>query len=411
MARRIIPLVVIFFFASVAWIILGGSTEYRTRSQDSKLKRQVGQLWGTVQRQEAPRAFYRTNVIKELETIENSETVIRRIKETSDHNVTLDSSNMVVDLQLKHRRKGLLWYSTYRVEFSGLYLLKNNTGEEAEFHFAYYFPSKDGLYDDFAIKMDGARISEFSPDSGKVDIEMNMKPGEFRSIEITYGSQGMDEWWYAFGSGVSQIKNLDFTMTTDFDEIDFPENSIAPTDKVKEGKGWKLSWKYDNLISGIQIGMDMPDKLNPGPFASRVSFFAPVSLFLFFFLVFIITTVKGIRIHPMNYFFVAAAFFSFHLLVAYLADHIDIYAAFGISSAVSIFLVVSYMRLVTGIRFALVETGIAQFVYLVLFSYAFFLEGITGLSITIACIITLFVVMQLTGRVDWDKQFERQKSG
>jgi len=61
---------------------------------------------------------------------------------------------------------------------------------------------------------------------------------------------------------------------------------------------------------------------------------------------------RGIDLHPMNYFFLAAAFFSFHLLLAYLVDHLSIHKAFAIAAAVSIFLVVSYLRLVVGIRFA-----------------------------------------------------------
>jgi hypothetical protein len=41
----------------------------------------------------------------------------------------------------------------------------------------------------------------------------------------------------------------------------------------------------------------------------------------------------------------------------------------------------------------------------VLFSYAFFWRGFTGLSITIIAIITLFVVMQATGRIRWSERF------
>jgi hypothetical protein len=40
-------------------------------------------------------------------------------------------------------------------------------------------------------------------------------------------------------------------------------------------------------------------------------------------------------------------------------------------------------------------------VYLVGFSYAFFLDGFTGLAITIGAIVTLFIVMQMTARIDW----------
>ena len=72
---------------------------------------------------------------------------------------------------------------------------------------------------------------------------------------------------------------------------------------------------------------------------------------------------------------------------------------------VSIFLVVSYLRLVVGMWFALFEAGAMQLVYLVGFSYAFFLEGMTGLAITIGAILTLFLVMQWTGRVKWAEVF------
>jgi len=79
--------------------------------------------------------------------------------------------------------------------------------------------------------------------------------------------------------------------------------------------------------------------------------------------------------------------------------------AFAICSAVSVFLVVSYLRLVVGMRFATREAAIAQFIYLVAFSYAFFLKGFTGLAITIGSIVTLFVVMQATGRIRWKEKF------
>jgi hypothetical protein len=78
---------------------------------------------------------------------------------------------------------------------------------------------------------------------------------------------------------------------------------------------------------------------------------------------------------------------------------------FAIASAVSVFLVISYLRLVVGMHFASREAAVAQFVYLVMFSYAFFLKGFTGLAITIGSIVTLFVAMQFTGRIRWADKF------
>jgi inner membrane protein involved in colicin E2 resistance len=151
--------------------------------------------------------------------------------------------------------------------------------------------------------------------------------------------------------------------------------------------------------------MVIPYPLQPGPLAERITFWAPIALLFYFFVMLLITTLRGIDLHPVNYFFLAAAFFAFHLLLAYLVDRIALEAAFAICSIVSMFLTVSYLRLVVGLRFAAVESGLAQFVYLVLFSYALFNEGWSGLTITIGAIVTLFVAMQLTGRIRWSERF------
>ena len=111
---------------------------------------------------------------------------------------------------------------------------------------------------------------------------------------------------------------------------------------------------------------------------------------------------RGQSLHPVNYFFLAAAFFAFHLLLAYLVDHVNVHASLrDRGRGASVFLVVSYLRLVGGCASPCCEAGVAQVVFLVLFSYAFFFEGYTGLTVTVGAVITLFVLMQLTGRVDW----------
>ncbi|MGB3340620.1 MAG: inner membrane CreD family protein [bacterium] len=409
MKKNIAALIFIFICTSIAWMILGGITTARTHDQDMKLKAAVGQLWGTVQMQYAPYIYYQTKKSTTVKTVRGSETIEETKVETFDHPVTLEGSDIDVDFKLEHRKKGLLWYSIYGITFHGSYTVSNHTGQPRLFYFEYAFPTMDGIYDNFSLSIDGNKVREFKPVAGRIVEAVNIEPDQVKKVTITYGSQGMDEWWYIFGSGVSHIRNFKLTMTTDFDKIDFSENSVSPTQKVKLDKGWQLSWQYDDLISGIQVSLAMPQKVNPGPFVSKVTFFAPISLFLFFFLIFIITALKDVKVHPMNFFFVASAYFSFHLLLAYLADHSDIHISLLISSGVSIFLVISYMRLVAGTKFAFLETGISQFVYLVLFSYTFFLTGYTGLAITVLCIITLFIVMQLTAKIDWEQQFSKKK--
>ena len=410
MVKNIIAIIFIFACAAVAWFILGATIFQRTYMSDGVAQEKVESLWGTPQRQSPPTALYKKIEPKTVETIENNK-VIKRIEQTETPTpLPLESSKIDVSIDLEHRQKGLLWYSTYKVTFSGLYTFKNTSDKEEAIAFTLNFPAAQAVYDDLVFTVDDAQIALTNEKNSAVGTA-KIGAGKTAALKVGYRSQGLERWQYNFGENVTQVRDFSLDMKTNFKDIDFPDNAISPTKKEEVNGGWKLTWAYKNMLSGYQIAMVMPEKLQPGPLAGRISFFAPVSLFFFFFLLFIVTTLRGIELHPMNYFFLAAAFFAFHLLLAYLVDHISIHLAFAISSMVSVFLVISYLRLVIGMRFATTEAALAQFIYLVAFSYAFFLKGFTGLAITIGSIITLFVVMQMTGKIRWKDKFAGVPNG
>jgi inner membrane protein involved in colicin E2 resistance len=410
MSKKLAAIVFIFICTAFAWFILGATILQRTNTQNNSLRSAVGQLWGTVQVQKAPSVFYETISQTKTKRVESGKTFSEIQTQTITNYVPLKSSQIDVSLFLQHRKKGLLWYPTYAVDFSAHYVLANDTPEPHDMFINFTFPAAGAVYDNFRFTVGGKELQNIETSSGSIKQLIKLSPGQRETVDIAYKSQGMDEWWYEFGENVSQVRDFLLSMKTDFKKIDFPQNSISPTSQTRSGNGWELKWQYSNLLTGVKIGMVMPNKLNPGPWVSKVTFSAPISLFLFFFLLFIFTTLRKIEIHPMNYFFLAASFFSFHLLLAYLVDHISIHTAFFISSAVSILLVVTYMRLVVRTRLALLEIGVTQLVYQVFFSYTFFFEGFTGLVITILCILTLFVVMQMTGKVNWGEVFQKKKT-
>ena len=409
MLKRIVAIAFIFLCASAAWMVLGATVFSRTYDSDQILEGQVTSLWGAPQSQSPPAATSERLVPKTTETLENGKKKTITEKVSVVETLPLESSRVDVSLGLEHRQKGLLWYSTYKVGFDGTYVFRNAT-EQEKVTFNLKFPAERAIYDDLVFTVNGAPVG-LTNEKNSATGTANVKPGETATLRVAYRSQGLNDWRYNFGGDVAQVRDFRMRMTTDFKDIDFPENTLSPSEKRETGDGWELEWNYKNLVSGFQIGMAMPEKLQPGPLAGRISFFAPVSLFFFFFLLFIITTMRGIELHPMNYFFLAAAFFAFHLLLAYMVDHVSIHAAFAASSVVSIFLVVSYLRLVLGLRFASGEAAFAQFIYLVMFSYAFFFKGFTGLAVTIGSILTLFVVMQITGRVRWAEKFSAKSEG
>jgi inner membrane protein involved in colicin E2 resistance len=396
MLKRLIAIAFIFCSASLAWMILGATLVQRTGASDESQREKLTAQWGSAQSQMAPAVNARVAV----DTYNNDKKRVERGYENVA--VPVRRSRVAVDLHLEQRRDGLLWYNLYDVVFAAHYRIRNDAdSRQLSVHFP--LPASDGTYSDFTCSIGGRRV----PDATALDqgyVGFDLPPGRETSIDIGYASRGMGTWTYRFGNDVESVRDFALTMRTDFDAIDFPPQTLLPVAEQRLRKGWRLQWHYGTIMTGNGIGMAFPYPLQPGPLAQRITFWAPVALFFYFFVMLVITTLRKVDLHPVNYFFLAAAFFSFHLLFAYLVDRIPIEVAFAICSALTLFLTISYLRLVVGLKFAAVESGLAQLIYLVLFSYALFNEGWSGLTITIGAILTLFVVMQLTGRIRWSER-------
>ena len=412
--QRMLAILFIFCCSTFGWFVLGTSVVVRTGESDQALKAEVISLWGGPHVQLAPEAWIvetqqRTESVKE--TGPDGESTVRQVtrRVAKRHNVALESSRIEVKLELDHRQKGLLWYDLYAVEFSGRYLLRAPDGHEGQLHVRFDFPAQESIYDGFTFLVADQEGAAGDLQSGAEVLVEGIGAGQQIPVEITYRSRGLDTWTYMFQpEGVSQVRDFELRLTADTSGVDFPPGSLSPTVNDTEVDGATMTWQFDNLVTGKTIGVDLPKRLNPGPLTSRVTFFAPISLLFFLTVMVILGIIQGRNLHPMHYFFLSAAFFAFHLLLAYLVDHVNIHAAFIIATIVSMALVISYLRVVGGTHFAWAQAGLAQLIYLVLFNYAFFFQGFTGLTVTVGAVITLFVMMQLTASVDWDQVFGAQ---
>lgn len=386
MARSLFPIGFIFVCTAFAWMLLGSTLVQRTNDSDTAQTQDLASQWGGPQVQAAPR-------------VTGWEGTPRGGRVAT---IPIQSSRIAVDLALEQRRKGLLWYNLYDVHFSAHYGLRNTTRTR---HLVLHFslPSTSATYANFLVTVAGHPIDQAA--SNEYWAAFDLAPGAQTQLDVTYQSRGVGSWTYRFGNGVNAVNDFDLSMTTNFEAIDFPSQTLLPVAERRTGNGWQLDWRYATLLTGNGIGMAFPSPLQPGPLAQRLTFWAPVALLFYFFVMLVVTKLRGIDLHPLNYFFLACAFFAFHLLFAYLVDRIAVEAAFAICSLVSMFLTISYLRLVVGWRFAAVESGLAQLIYLVLFSFALFNEGWSGLTITVGAIVTLFVMMQLTGRIRWGERF------
>ncbi|MBN2308744.1 MAG: inner membrane CreD family protein [Candidatus Hydrogenedentes bacterium] len=388
-AKRLAAIVLVFVAACAGWWGLGLSTARRSTEFHGRLGDAVEKLWGTPLVQSAP------SVTVE---IPGSDRVRPLMPVKNDVQVALNAD---------YRKKGLIWYPTYTCSFTGSYTIANTEEVAQKMRIHFDFPAGEGTYDAFAATIDGAPLNAAIDTQAGLGEIVELGPGESAVFDVSYATRGIGEWQYRMDPGVGRVQNLNLVVTTDFCDVDYPAGCLSPMAVEDTSDGMVLTWSATDLITRENIGVIVPERLNPGPLTSRITFFAPVCLVFFFVLVATINILYKVNIHPMHYLFVAAGFFAFHLLLAYMAGHVPIHAAFAISAVVSVGLVTSYLSGALRGQFPWKVAAAGQVFFLVLFSYSFFLEGFTGLTVAIGSVVTLAVLMRVTAHIDWNEVFAR----
>jgi Inner membrane protein CreD len=381
---RLIAIAVIFILTTTAWWILGVTLGFRTNTYSLRTSGEVNGLWGPSLQQAHPRAHY-NDASGELSLLPIS-------------------SKVTAELAYDPRKRGLQSHRTYDVVFNGDFSFANPTQVTQLLKIELPLPGDSIRLESFQFEITGGTAAATSapvPKAGLMTASVEVAPGKSVRLVTGYRARGMNDWRYIFPDA-SRIQNFELVMHTNFPEIDFPHDTGSPSQALVEtgDDRWTVVWQYPDVISARSIGMSMPSVLNPGPVAMQIAFWAPLSLAVFFLVLVITSLMNGVELHPMNYLLLAAGFFAFPLLFAYMVDAVNVHLSFFISAAASVTLVCGYLKLVAG--GALFKIALpTQLFYLVLFSYSFFLKGLTGLTLTVGGIVTLGLIMYLTAGVDW----------
>ena len=112
-----------------------------------------------------------------------------------------------------------------------------------------------------------------------------LAPGARRRSSVRYRSRGLGDWTYAFTpGGVAQVRDFAARHAHRLRRHRLPRRHPVPhRARRASGDGWKLGWRFASLVTGpAHRAWTPPNRLNPGPLAARITFFAPVSLLFFF---------------------------------------------------------------------------------------------------------------------------------
>src|SRR6267378_1510178 len=195
MLKRIVAIIAIFVCTAVAWGILGSTIFYRTYNAESGLAGRVASTWGAAQGQASPAIAYEWPEEKTVEVEEKGKKITRTERQIHSEAVRIDASRVAAAFHIDYRQKGLLWFSTYKVDFEGAYSFQNPTPREEEFVIQLPFPAQQAVYDNVQLLLDDKPLTVTFRGSQAL-ARTRLAAGAKSVLQATYRSQGLDSWRY-----------------------------------------------------------------------------------------------------------------------------------------------------------------------------------------------------------------------
>ncbi len=209
MIKRIAAITFIFLCTAVAWAILGATTFDRTYNSGSAADDRVASTWGAPQNQLPPTAAFEDVVQTKEEKTENGKKTETVTQQKVVKALPLASSHINVDLNLEHRQKGLLWYSTYKVAFDGQYAFRNSTDKEQSVTFALAYPTAQAIYDDLVFTVDDVPLT-LTNGKNSSSGTAKVAAGKTAYLKVGYKSQGLNDWRFLVISHLRLVIGMRF---------------------------------------------------------------------------------------------------------------------------------------------------------------------------------------------------------
>lgn len=136
-AARFACVILIFLAVGAAWLILGGTIDYRTGELDRTLTQEVNNLWGPA------------GLVQQAPFLENPASSASTAPAIFDPT----ASNVKVAFDHEDRYKGLLWFSVYKVQFSGEYTFQTLDVKNTVAQVVFRMPENVKSFEDFTIEV------------------------------------------------------------------------------------------------------------------------------------------------------------------------------------------------------------------------------------------------------------------
>jgi hypothetical protein len=380
-------LFIVVFTASVISVQIADRRSFAS----SELREDVMERWGAPISQAAPsvKVVQSGSVFKGLESL------------------PLASQEISVSASMSYRKRGLVYFSGFDMDFVGDYAVVNRHPYEIDVAFVFPISMQRNkvLLSDLRFEVDGEQTEiHLGGDDRYLLWTGRLASGQEVHFQIGFRGRGLDSFVYvpdpelpvrAFSCdlSISGGKGYDYA------------SGVAPATTVEQGDdGHRLRWELPSLESGVPVGVILPSERS---FDALIATMARRSWAGFLLLIACCTGLAahlGRSIHTVEVWLVAAAYAFFFVLLPYLAAFMSFYLAYLISIGVIGLLLFRFLCRVTGpveppghaLRTVTLLGALAA--SLLVPTLAVILEGYTGLIYSLEILVLLAIVMHLASR-------------
>ncbi|MEN9658223.1 MAG: hypothetical protein RL571_1688 [Pseudomonadota bacterium] len=240
--------------------------------------------------------------------------------------------------------------------------------------------------------------------------------GVHAMVSLPAGAQSLDFKLNLKLSGTTQLliepigKESHVALAGNWPHPSFSGN-FAPVERSVTAQGFSARWQTSQLATGgncvksdcpsASLGLRLVDPVDRYTLNERTIKYAELFVLVIFGAVFLMSVLKRIEIHPVQYALVGAALALFFLLTLSLSEHLGFAKAYGAAAAASIALLGYYVSFVLaawqrGAGFAIILTALYGLLYGILQS-----EDMALLMGSLTLFGLLSCVMVLTRKTDW----------
>jgi hypothetical protein len=389
-------------FSTIA-ISIGYRIDSRHSESYSRGYKSVSEIWGGSIVQSPPSLTFESTVKEQYENKKTGEMMDKTV--LVEKGLGFASQDLKLSMRKNIRKKGLLLFPGYELDFYGKFVIKNFLTKKNRIHFRMELPNYAGNIMNVQILLNGKEYKEDTNLADGIDWSGEMEPLEEKEISIFYKAQGSKSFQYSLGVQAIEMKRLSVILESDFSNFNIPDNAMAPSTSNSDSETIKIEWKGENIITGQNLSVNFEIEGNYGAMASKLFYYSPISMALFLSLLLLLLIPRGVKLHPMQYLFVIISFFIFYPLGSYLISYFNVILGILLSLAASTLILLQYTYAIKKGSVLIQSSMISAVIFQWLFSIAFFFPEHTGFIITISTIGSFVFLSRATAEIDWENKF------